>query len=694
MSRADAVLRRLGDAVDAIVTRTAWARRWYVPVTAAGLTMVAVVAVFRMEATTPNYDPQYMRVLVERTVENGGSYYSNGIHNKGPLEPFVYELAGLLGGRDGWWFVVAAFALAAAVCVGAAAAVLTVRIGGTTLLGACVAVAAIVHLTISDADYAGVLYARNITTALIATTLGVAAYRPFWEDAHARRRAVVAIGIASGLAVQTLLTAAFTAAPVLLWAMWEHRHVRVWGRPAWLAMPAVSALAFLTAPLYYLTLGPWQDFVDGYWTHARFMSSGTGRDLASQFELGWDRFVEYYGDRPALIVLLVAWFLVAAVRFRSMRRSTRALHLVVAAWWLGAWIELVLSQRYSSHYFSVLAVPTIMVIAVLVGELAPLGRAIWHGRPAFALLPLLVAYGTIEVGGRSGFDLGIDALATVRSADDFTDRREIGIDGRTRLVRATLDLVSDEGDPLLMWTSYPWPYLDLHRTSATRYIWKTFLMGEVYLGESGPEYVLPGTWERFAADLEDTDPTAYLVESVNPIDPSTPFRAAVDERFTDMFVDAAVTLGLRRDLASLLVEPAADATAIPELPDAAYSVSPDGCVRLDGHLANQATAPLVVAMTGANGQATQLIAAPGGGEVMVESRPSGLAGWAHSLPIGEVPVPMSLVVGARSAVIVVDGRVAGAVEIEPGTDVTITSGVADLISLGATVSDPPAFTGC
>jgi hypothetical protein len=203
MSRVDAALRALADAVDAVVARAAWMRRWYVPVTAAGLTALAIIAVFRMEATTPNYDPQYMRVLVERTIRNGGSYYSNGIHNKGPLEPFVYELAGHLGGRDGWWFVLAVFALAAAVCVGLAAAVLTVRVGGSTLLGVCVAVLAIVHLTISDADYAGVLYARNITTALIAVTIGVAAYGPLWADERRRRRAVVAIGVASGLAVQT-----------------------------------------------------------------------------------------------------------------------------------------------------------------------------------------------------------------------------------------------------------------------------------------------------------------------------------------------------------------------------------------------------------------------------------------------------------------------------------------------------------
>ena len=694
MPRRDAVLDRLARAVTTVIERSAWMRRWYVPATMAGLTALGVVAVFRMEATAPNYDPQYMRVLVERTMEQGGSYYSNGIHNKGPLEPFVYELAGLLGGRDGWWFMIAVFTLVVALCVGTAAAVLAVRVGGSTLLGASVAVLAVVHLTISDADYAGVLYARNITTALLSIAVGVAAFGPCWAGERSRRRAVVAVGVATGLAVQTLLTAAFTASPVLLWAMWERRRARAWGRPAWLAMPVAAALAFVSAPLCYLTLGPWQDFVDGYWNHARFMSTGTGRGLASQLELGWDQFVAYYGDRPALIVLLLAWLVVTLVRLRSMSPRTRALHLLVGTWWFGAWVELVLSQRYSSHYFSVLAVPTIMVIALLAGDLAPLVKPVFRGRPAFALLPLLVAFVTIDAGGRSGFDLGVDAVASVRSTEDFAARREVGIDGRTRMLRATLDLVSEPGDPLLVWTSYPWPYLQLHRTSATRYIWKTFLLGEIYLGESGPQYVLPGTWEHFAADLDDTDPTAYYVESVNPIDPSTPFRTAVDDRFTDVYVDDAVTLGFRDDLAAWLTEPAADTVALPEVPDSAFTLSPDGCVRLDGRLTGSALDSLVVEMTGPHGDAVALVASIGADEILVESRPSGLAGWTHRASIGDEPVPMSLVVGGRSAVLVVDGRVAGAVEVAPDTEVIVTKGAAGVTSLGATISDAPAFTGC
>jgi hypothetical protein len=694
MSGSERVLDAIGDAVDETVRRASWMRRWYVPVTAAGLTAIAIVALFRMEASAPNYDPQYMRVLVERTMAFGGSYYSNGVHNKGPLEPLLYEVAGRLGGPDGWWFVIALMTLAAAVVVGLAAAVVAVRAGSNTVLAVSVAVMAVVHLTLSDADYAGVLYARNLTTTFIAASLGVAAYGPFWANERTRRRAVLAVGVMSGLAVQTLLTASFTVTPVLVWAMWTRRHERVWGRPVWVMLPTTAAAAFATAPLYYLTLGPWQDFVDGFWTYARFMSTGTGLGWSEQVTLGWDQFRAYYGDRPELVVVLVAWLVITVARFRSMSPSVRGLHVAVACWWLAAWVELVLSQRYSSHYFSVLAVPTIMLIALAVGSLTPLVRPLMRARPAFALLPLLVASVTIDVGNRLWFDVGVDTAAAVRSTADFTERREVGVDGRTRVIRATLDLVSEDGDPLLMWTSYPWPYLNLERTSATRYIWKTFLMGEIYLGESGPEYVLPGTWERFVADLDDADPTAYYVESVNPIDPTTPFRTEVDARFTDVFADDAATLGLRNDLARWLTSPAVDGSPVAALPDAPYTVSPDGCVRLDGQLAAGTATPFAIETVGANGREAAIVVSVGRDDVLVESRPTGRTGWSHRVPVDGTEVEMSLVAGARAVVLVVDGQVAGAVEAQPGAPVVVTSGAAAVTAAGATLSTPPAFTGC
>ena len=160
--------------------RTAWLDAWYLPLTGVTLAAVAVIAVFRMETSAADLDPQFMRVVVERTMRFGGGYYENAIHNKGPLEPIVYEMAARVGGRNGFWFVIAVFALGAALCVGAAAAVVSRKAGAAQPVVAATATAVVVHLTLSEADYAGVLYARNMDVTLIAAALVVAELERCW----------------------------------------------------------------------------------------------------------------------------------------------------------------------------------------------------------------------------------------------------------------------------------------------------------------------------------------------------------------------------------------------------------------------------------------------------------------------------------------------------------------------------------
>lgn len=675
----------------------AWLRPWYVPISAAGLTLLAIVAVFRMESSAPNYDPQYMRVIVERTIRYGGSYYENGIHNKGPLEPFVYELAARVGGDTGFWFVIGLFTLAAAMCIGLAAALCTVRSGGSVVLGVSVAAAAITHFTLSDADYAGVLYARNMTVALMAVAFAVAAFDPAWSTPRRRVVSVIVVGVTTGLAVQTLVTACFTASPVLLWAMWVRRDAVVGRVTAWIAMPVVSALTLVSAPLYYRVFGPWQDFVDGWWVQARYMSTGTGRDLASQWSLGWDQFRDYYGDRPELVLVLVVWIVATGWRWRSLDIDQRVLRALPLVWFVGAWVELVLSQRYSSHYYSVLAVPTILLLATAVADV---GRfwAVRPPRPA-ALAPLGAAVIALLAGGLGPFGTGMEAAAVVGSTGDFAERRDVGIDGRTHLIRAALDLVSEEDDPLLMWTSYPWPYLNLERVSATRYIWKSFLLGEIYLGESGPQYVVPGTWERFEEDLDRTNATAFFVESVNPVAAGTPFEARVERDFTEVFVDEAASLSYRNDLAAWLRAPAVSGEPV-TLGAGPVVLSETGCTRIDAEISTAALNldPIRLEfgddLTGGIADGSIVVSGDGVGVVLVESNRLGLGGYAAPFRVERERIRLSVIVGARAAVVVVDGSIVGAVGVEPGHAVVMDTGTSAIDEAPVTRSRPPTLTGC
>ena len=653
--------------------------RWVKPVVVGALVTFAVIAVFHMQLSAANYDPQYMRVLVERTIRLGGSYYENGIHNKGPLEPAVYELAGRIGGRSGFWFVIAIFTLATSLVIGVAAAITVERSGGTRVVAFAVAVMAVTHLTLSDSDYAGVLYSRNITVGLLALAFIVGAWDGAWRSERRRIAAVLVAGLAIGLAVQTLLSACFTAIPVLAWVAWMRRHERVWSLPSWCALPIVAAGGLLSAPIYYRIFGPWGPFVDGWWTYARWMNTATGRSLGGQFGLGVDQFADYYGDRPVVFVVIVAFMAEMVVRWRALDGPGRALRAMLTGWWLAAWIELALSQRYSSHYFSILAVPTILMIAVLVGAAtrhmrldqvrASMSTEIW-------VLPLAVAILTIQVGGTSSFREGLREASAFEGVGDFDVRREQVIDGRTHMVRAALDLVSEPDDPLLMWTSYPWPYLNLHRVPATRFIWKNFLLGQIYLARSGPQYVLPGTWETFAADVERTDPTAFFVESVNPVVPGTPFDTLVAETFTTVFTDDVTTLAYRDDLAAWLLSPPTDPapTSSSSLrldldPDAPQMLKADGCVRLDGDIVSgtvdDARVSFVFGSASSVGGVAPMItfAGTGGDSASVTSR--GTVGNPFAVRIDAAPAEattFTLVVGSRAAVLVVDGAIVGAVE--------------------------------
>ncbi len=694
--RLDRALDLIGDGSLALVQRSWWMRRWFAPMTSAVLVVLAFVAVLRMEASAADYDPQYMRVLVERTMAYGGSYYENGIHNKGPLEPAVYELAARLGGDGGFWFVIGVFTLLVSVCVGVASAVFAIRAGASIALGAAVAAMSVAHLTLSNADYSGVLYARNMTVALLSVGFVVAAHDAAWATRRRRIAAVATVGIATGLAVQTLFTACFTAIPVLIWAMWTRRRDRAWRWPAWIEMPTVSAVGLLSAPAYYAASGSWRPFVDGWWVYARWMSSGTGRSLGNQIGLGWDSLFDFYRERPALAGLVQVWLIVTALRWRQLDGAARALRLLAACWFAGAWIELVLSQRYSSHYFVVIAVPTMMMISTLVGDVGrrwPTDSKRW---PVIALLPLLVTFATLKAGGLGPFAAGVDAASTITSIDDLVARRDATTEGHTNVVAASLDLVSVGGDPLLMWTSYPWPYLDYDRVSATRYIWKSFLLGEIYLGRSGPEYVLPGTWTRFAADLDRTDPTAFVVDAVTPVEPDTPFAARVEEDFEEVFDDGTVSLSYRNDIARWLSTPSASSQPF-DLGPSTVVLAEAGCRRIDAVLdpRDLTGGPLVAEFghASAGSQAASLsISSSADGVIITRSNRTGATGYARSSTVGSDPLAVSIIAGARSAVVVVDGEILGAVLVEPGSEVVLHDDAGALSE--ASRSTLPAFTGC
>jgi len=649
--------------------------------TTALATTIVLAAFFGNELRSQDYDPQFMKVLVDRVGALGVSYYEGALHNKGPFEPFVYRAAALLTSDDGFWLAISGFVLVAALLCAVAVATTGRVAGASRLVAGAVGGGLFVHLVLSRADYAGVLYSRNMTIAILATAWTVAVAPWPWAGAPRRRVvAVAAIGVLLGLCVQTLVTSVFAGAVVATVALVRVRrdHRPEWRR-AGVVLAGCAALTVLAPFAWYALRGRFTEFWGGWWTYGSYQSAGLGRSLFAQFGLAWDQAYAYYRTWPLSALALVGAAGLAALRWPQLPASQRAIRLGIGAWVLAAWIELALAQRYSSHYFSVLALPTWLAAATAAADalaLAPPRRA----RPALrAALPALVAVAVLFSSTEVELRDGVATASGFRGVDDLAATRRANESGAVRTVRATIDLVSRAGDPLLAWTERPWTYLQWDRTAATRYVWGSFLLGQIYLGASGPQFVPPHTAEWFADDLERTDPQVFVEEIEHPVPPDSLVGEVVAADFVPVYEGPTERVHLRRDAAEALLEPAADgavweaetaapgwtlggggATAVAQEAD---QVLLDGsCRRLDGVLAGDPGVETRFVVDDASGQATTgerqyLSTAAGEAWSSTDSVELERSTWEPSAG----PVPFSIVVGADSVALLVDGEVRAAV---------------------------------
>jgi hypothetical protein len=522
------------------------------------LAAFVVAAFFNNEFRSRNWDPQQTKVYVDRTLRFGGTFYENGLLNKGPLEPMVYRIAAAITSADGFWFAISAFIIITNVFVAWSAGATTVALGGRRLLGFAVAVAVFYHFCLGKADYAGVLYARNMIVGLLATAwlIAVTPGNPLW------RRPVLActaMGLLVGLAMQTLYTSIFASAAVTLfaWFSLERLDDEVTYRRCRRALVIVPVATIVAPVLYYAVRGRLDEFWSGYVTYNVYQNEATGQSLAAQLVYGRDAILRYYRAWPVSLAIVVVFFLLTAALWRTMSRRDRMLHLAITLWFVGAWLELVLGQRYSSHYFAVLALPTCLMVAACA---AHLHRFVVRERGELrsgAAWPLLAALLSVAAGGGGTITLGLEAASSFTSVSSLAAARDAVQPGQERTVRAVLDLVSTEDDPLLAWTEYPWTYLNFERVSATRWIWKSFMLGQVYLAHQNQAYVLPRTWEWFADDMEEADPQAFLEEVALPLTPGTPFADYVDANFTEVYAGQSYNVYLRNPAAAAVTAAAA-----------------------------------------------------------------------------------------------------------------------------------------
>ncbi len=532
------------------MNRTGTWRRFFLFATVFVVGAMVLAAFFDNEYRSRNWDPQLARDYVERAIRFGGTFYENGLQNKGPLEPAVYRLAAALTTWDGYWYAISFFILIVSGLIAWAASRTTQIVGGHRWLGAAVAIGVFYHFTLGKADYAGVLYSRNMIVGLLAAAWLIALSSQSWTPSRAQWSAL-AIGVLLGLATQTLLVSGIAVVAVgwVAWSEFNDIDDDALYRRCRRILVVTPIAVTVSAPLYYALRGRFEEFWSGWWTYALYMNSATGRSIANQLVHGRDEILRYYRSWPMSLVVVLSFLALTAALWRTLERRERAVHLGIALWFVGAWTELVLGQRYSSHYFSILAVPTALMAATVVGHVHRLvQRERGEFRTVFAW-PLVASLLTIAAFGGPHLAAGLQTAGRFTSIHRTALDRDANQPGPERTVRATLDLVSKADDPMLMWTEFPWPYLNMRRVSATRFMWKSFMLGQIYLGRSGPQYVLPKTWQWFADDMKQTNPAAFIEETALPLTPGTPFAAYVSAKFSKVYAGTDFNVYLRNDQA-------------------------------------------------------------------------------------------------------------------------------------------------
>ena len=694
--------------------------RW---LTVFALTLVGAATLIGNRIHAAGNDAVFTQGLVDRAARFGGTYYQNGITPKGPLEDVAHDLAHRIGGYNGHWYVMSVLVALSAALIAAAAARTALGTGGNRHVALAVAAVVFVHFTLADSAYAGLLYSRNILVTLLAVAWLLTIDDRGW-NAPPRVQLAVAIGTGAllGLGVQTILpsfvdaSAIGIAALVLLAARVDDPRRRTHLR----RVIVISAVAgFLSAPAWYLLRGSFREFWASWWTYASDQSSGIGLSFGQQLSRGWHNAYSYYQHRPLLFLMIAAFVLLTVTEWPRLDRRTRVMHLALLGWLAGGWFQLVTGERYSTHYFSVIAAPTAMIGAAIAGH-AFAAVSTWPRLSrTTATWPLLAVLLSCYLSAGTAARL-IDAssiTSSFTSAKRGTELARANQPGPNRSVQEVLDLVSRDLDPLLLYSDNQFLYNDYRRIPATRFQQRYFLIGSIYLGRTSPAYILHDTWKWFRDDLRQANPAAFI--QTDPVD-SKPFARFVASHFHTAFVGSVGTVELRNDIARSVLRGAATQTwAAPSGPpsgagwtlrgntadfeqgttattDDRLILATRGCQRVSGTLVDQAgTAPgVVLHVADATGHAAEMKLVITGSHVSTQD--SG-GGELETIPTGGSDtgtVPFSLVIGRDAAALVMNDRIVGAVAVPQHVEISLEASQPQLSVDALRVGPPSIGSGC
>jgi hypothetical protein len=694
--------------------------RW---ITVFALTIVGAATLLGNRIHATGNDAVFTQGLVNRAARFGGTYYQNGITPKGPFEDVAHDLALRIGGYDGHWYVISVLIALSCVLIAAAAATTAISTGASRVVAFAVGVAVYMHFVMSDAPYAGLLYSRNILATLLAAAWMLTLDDRPWRMPRTRLGTAVATGALLGFAVQTILpsfvdaSAIGIAALVLVSTRVEATDTR--RKLRWVTVGSAFG-AFVAAPIWYLLRGSFPEFWASWWTYASYQSSGIGLSTGQQIGRGWHNAYIYYQARPLLFLLLAGFVGFTIAAWPRFEFKVRVTHVALLGWLLGGWFELVTGERYSTHYFVVIATPTAMIAAALAGH-AWTAVATWprlsRTTVAWPLIAVLLSL-YLSAGTSERFESAASITSGFTSAKRGAELARENQPGPNRSVQAVLDLVSRDRDPLLLYDDNQFLYPDYRRIPATRFQQRYFLVGSIYLGQTSPKYILKDTWKWFDQDLRQSNPAAFL--ETGDID-SEQFADFVADHFEPAFDGQAGTVQLRDDVAaSVLRGPTDRAWTAPDEPNngpgwtvatgsASYAqtataatddrlvLATQQCQRIDGTLD---TPDLVFHIEDWTGKQPELRLVVDGTSVTTEDANGSIFETVGVPPSGrddQQPGTRSsfgLVLGERAAALVMNGQIVGAVALPERAKVTVEPTTPSLAMTDLRVGAPPIGSGC
>jgi len=485
------------------------------------------VAWFRLEGTTRAWDAFAEQAVVDRVARLGGTYYTTGSDQKGPLWLGAYSVVHHLTSARTFWFGIAVgvTVLAALTCA-ASVAILDRALGHRTATRWLV-VAMFAYLVFGSESFTGLLYSRNIVTCLFAVAFAMV----LTADAvpPQRRTAVlVGAGIAAGLGVQTMPSSGLVCLvlAVLVWSIPGPAGRRL--APTGIFV-ASTALSFGSAFVWYAARGALPAFWQDWWTYNKIYSRATGRNPLQQVQHGFVEFTTYYVKHP-ILAAGVAAAIVHLFVVRRRIRVDRALQVqaAVVCWWVAECVSVAVAQRFYDHYFLLPFTPAaVLTILMLAKGLRSLPRIELIGAGAIVVVTLV----SCGAGVRSG----IRTLRSFHGFDALASRRVDELPVERQALRAAVAALSGPDDFVFVWSRFPGLYNDIERTAATRFIENRWATGEIYGGSRADENILPGTIDRIMDDLRESSPALVVVPDDDPLPPTGPIADYVAQTFVRAF---------------------------------------------------------------------------------------------------------------------------------------------------------------